>query len=203
MERQQVSALVLLDLTAAFDTIDHQLLLSRLKSVFGISGTAHTLLSSYLSDRFQSVSIRSHCSDQHPLLYGVPQGSVLGPLLFTLYTTPLASLLENSQISFHLYADDTQLYISFSSDDCDDALATLSSALDRVHSWLHNNHLTLNPSKTEFLLFGTKQQRSKLSCNFISFSNTTVSCSDSVRNLGVIFDQELSFSKHISLISKS
>src|SRR2546426_6583504 len=112
---KKVSALVLLDLSAAFDTIDHRILLSRLTSNFGITGSAFSLISSYLLNRTQSVSIQSHASPSSSLLTGVPQGSVLGPLLFCLYTTPLIYIFTNSSASFHLYADDTQLYISFSS----------------------------------------------------------------------------------------
>jgi hypothetical protein len=113
MNRQRVSALVLLDLSAAFDTIDHNILLSRLNSCFGISNSAHSLLSSYLSHRSQSVAIDRSFSPSLPLQRGVPQGSVLGPLLFTLYTTPLSYLLTESSLQFHFYADDTQIYLSF------------------------------------------------------------------------------------------
>ena len=115
--RRQVSALVLLDLSAAFDTIDHNILLKRLNSCFGISQTAFSLLSSYVTNRSQSVVIGEEHSSELPLLHGVPQGSVLGPLLFTLYTTPLSHLLTDTSIQFHFYADDTQLYISFSGSD--------------------------------------------------------------------------------------
>src|SRR5207245_465236 len=134
IDQQKVSALVLLDLSAAFDTIDHQILLSRLASNFGINGSAFSLISSYLLNRTQSVTIQSQTSQSSPLLTGVPRGSVLGPLLFCLYTTPLSYIFTNSSVFFHLYADDTQLYtrISFSSSDSVSNLNTLSSTLDSV-----------------------------------------------------------------------
>src|SRR5215469_14613042 len=113
MKRKRVSALVLLDMTAAFDTVDHDILLTRLSSNFGLSGSALSFLSSYLSERTQSVTIGSHSSPSSSVLTGVPQGSVLGPLLFTLYTTPLSFFLSDFHVSFHMYADDTQLYLSF------------------------------------------------------------------------------------------
>ena len=111
--KQQLSALVLLDLSVVFDTIDHNILLDRLSRTFGITGNVLSLLSSYLQNRSQSVSINSNLSNPSPLDTGVPQGSVLRPLLFSLYITPLSFLLKNTPVSFHLYADDTQLYISF------------------------------------------------------------------------------------------
>jgi hypothetical protein len=201
-ERQKVTALVLLDLSAAFDTIDHSILISRLSTTFGITGSALNLISSYLLDRTQSVSIGpSHDqSAPSPLSTGVPQGSVLGPLLFCLYTTPLASIFARSSITPHFYADDTQLYISFSAADITNSLLELSAALDLTHSWLTSNRLTVNPSKTEFLLIGTPQQRSKVVSPSISFQGAILKPSADARNLGVIFDSSLSYTKHISNI---
>src|SRR5688572_27617532 len=154
MDDQRVSALVLLDLSAAFDAVDHNILPSRLNSCFGISNTAYSLFSSYLSQRSQSVVINHTFSPNLPLLRGVPQGSVLGPLLFTLFTTPLSHLLTGSSLQFHFYADDTQIYLSFSSANSDVALAKLTSTFDQVHSWFCANRLVVNPSKTEYLLIG-------------------------------------------------
>src|SRR4051812_20966950 len=193
ISQHKLSALVLLDLSAAFDTIDHNILLSRLTSNFGISGSALSLISSYLSNRSQSVSIQSHLSPSAPISTGVPQGSVLGPLLFCLYTTPLTYLFSNSPVLYHLYADDTQLYISFSSSDSPSHLSILSSTLDSVFDWFTSNRLSVNPPKTEFLLIGTPQQRSKLTSSTLTFQGTSLSPVSSCRNLGVILDNDLSF----------
>jgi len=203
MNRQQVSALVLLDLSAAFDTIDHDILTNRLKTCFGISDSAFSLLSSYLSGRTQSVNIGDSCSSELPLLRGVPQGSVLGPLLFSLYTTPLSHILEATSLQFHFYADDTQLYISFSSTDSDQSLRHLSSVLDQVYSWFCSNRLSVNPSKTEYLLIGTVQQRAKICNSSVYFQNLVLTPTHTARNLGVIFDANLDFKTHISSICRS
>src|SRR6187399_1771265 len=199
---QKVSALVLLDLSAAFDTIDHQILLKRLSSTFGFSDSALSLITSYLTNRSQYIAIGEHRSNPAPLTTGVTQGSVLGPLLFTLYTTPIGQILSNCSVSFHLYADDTQLYISFSSSDSTTNLSVLSSTLDTIHSWLTLNRLTVNPAKIEFLIIGTKQQRSKITNCSISFLGIPISPSIHARNLGVEFDSDLSYSQHISNVCR-
>ena len=161
------------------------------------------MISSYLSKRSQSVTIDNTFSLNLPLLRGVPQGSVLGPLLFTLYTTPLSHLLADSSLQFHFYADDTQIYLSFSSTNSDEALAKLTSTLDQVHSWFSANRLVVNPSKTEYLLIGTAQQRSKITNSSISFKDVSLRPTDSARNLGVIFDSNLDFKGHISSVCRS
>src|SRR3989442_2898057 len=124
-------------------------------------------------------------------------------LSFSLYTSPISHILENTNISFHLYADDTQLYISFSSSDSSSALASLSHALDSVYSWLTLNRLSVNPNKTEYLLIGTQQQRSKITDSSLSFHGTALVPVSSARNLGVVFESDLSFDQQISNVCRS
>ena len=130
-------ALVLLDLSAMFDTIDHNVLLIYLKSWFGLGGTVLKWFASYLSDRCQSVKIGSTLSELRRLIYGVPQGSVLGPLLFSLYTTPLSKIIRlYPHIKFHFYADDTQLYIHLSHKNASAALAKVNACLLDAQRWM-------------------------------------------------------------------
>ena len=161
MDDGRVTALTLLDLSAAFNTIDHTILLRRLGNWFGVSGKALDWFKSYLTGRSQRIKLGNCLSSRSDLSFGVPQGPVLGPLLFTLYTTPLSSLVSGHAIPHHLYADDSQLYMSFSSGDSAAALNGLQSCLASVQSWMSTNKLKLNPDKTEFLLIGKEQQRNK------------------------------------------
>ena len=136
MSQQQVTGLCLLDLSAAFDTIDHTILLHRLKSWFGFTDTVLSWIQSYLSSRSFTVDINGIKSPPSKLLYGVPQGSVLGPLLFILYTTPLSSIISQSSVNHKLYADDTQLFLSFSADAFSENILLLQNTISNISSWM-------------------------------------------------------------------
>ena len=129
--------------------------LARLQNWFGLDGLSLNWFTSYLSSRSQAVSINDFISAFSTLSCGVPQGSVLGPLLLTLYTTPLGSVISKNSLKYHLYADDTQLYISFTPTNSALSLETLTNTFTNILFWMNSNKLLLNPSKTEFLLIGT------------------------------------------------
>ena len=153
---------LLLDHSAAFDTIDHNILLYRLKHCFSISSSALSSLSSFLANRFQTV-VASNSKSQPVLLeFGIPQGSVsqgniLGPLLYSMYTTPLHSTISKYP-GFHcyFYANDTQIYISFYTERASSAISIIESCIKDIFSWLVTNKLSANPNKTEYLLFNSR-----------------------------------------------
>ena len=198
---KKVSILVLLDLSAAFDTLDHSILLDRLNTTFGLSGTVLEWFKSYLINRTQSVIIDDVTSEPRTLLYGVPQGSVLGPICYTLYTTPLGELIRNHNMPFHMYADDTQLYISIEPDNIDVLVSNLELCLNDIRNWMLINKLKLNEEKTEIILCNPKKFDIHISS--LKFGDEVVNFSNSGKNLGVIFDEKLNMNEHITSVSKT
>jgi len=136
---QKISCLCLLDLSAAFDTTDHNNLLSHLSSWFGITGTVLDWFKSYLSSHPFHVKCKSSFSSLHTCFCDIPQGSVLGPLLFIIYTTPLSSLISSLSLNHHLHADDTQLFFSFHPPDVHSSITHLQNALQQISSWMTSN----------------------------------------------------------------
>ena len=197
-----VSILVLLDLSAAFDTVDHSILLQRLEHVTGIKGTALNWFKSYLSDRFQFVHVHGDSSVYTKVTYGVPQGSVLGPILFTLYMLPLGKIIRNHCINFHCYADDTQLYLSMKPNETNQ-LVKLQACLKDIKAWMTCNFLHLNSDKTEVIVFGPKHLRNTLSNQIVTLDGIALASSSTVKNLGVIFDQDMSFNLHIKQVCRT
>ncbi len=190
------SVLIQLDLSVAFDTVNHQILLSTLSSL-DITGIPLRWFESYLTGRSFRVAWGGEVSKAHKLVTGVPQWSVHGPFLFSTYTTSLAPIIQAHVFSYHFYADDTQLYLSFRPDDPTVA-AQISGC---ISAWMKENHLQLNLAKTELLIFPVTLT---LQHDFtIQLGSSTITPSASVRNLGVIFDDQLTFKEHIAKTAQS
>ena len=143
-------------------------------------------------------------SNLQKLLFGVPQGSVLGHLLVSLYTSPLITLIgKHKGVNFHFYADNTQLYVHFSHRNASAAFDKLNRCLQDVKEWMSASKLQLNPDKTEFILFGSKKERERLNTCFpIDILGNPLHPTESVRNLGVWFNSDFSFSKHVQNVCK-
>ena len=198
IDNRKSVVLVLLDLSAAFDTIDQPTLLERLEKRCGITGTALKWFESYLSGRTQCVTINSTQSAPNVLDFGVPQGSVLGPILFTTYTSPLGDIIREFGHNYHLYADDTQLYVELSYDPYT-SISDLEICIDKIRHWMHQNFLKLNDDKSETIVIGHKDTH----VNPVSIGSTSIVPSKTVRNLGVYFDSSLNLKTHVSNICKT
>ena len=197
LDKGQEAVLVLLDFSAAFECIDHSTMTNRFQTYYGISGTVLKWLVSYLENRKQQISINGTLSAEFPLPWGVPQGSVLGPLLYILYTGPLCDIISShSDIRYAIYADDTQLYITMSPNDHSISLQKLSDCVKDIMTWSTSNNLKLNQSKTEVVHITSKFRRSN-DLPSLDISEVKVHTSDNVRDLGVIIDSKFDMKQHI------
>ena len=200
-----VTLLVLLDLSAAFDVIDHDLLLDRLHTEAGIAGTALSWFRSYLSDRTQSVIVQDASSCERILTCGVPQGSVLGPVLFSIYTSQLGRIIDRHGVCRKLFADDTELYRSFRPDPVSEAIAVqaVEACCLEVKAWMASNKLKLNDDKTEAILCGSETNLKKVTLESVTVGNAEIPLSDTVRDLGLILDRSLTMVPHINKVVKT
>ena len=197
MDDGKCAVLVLLDLSAAFDTVVHGLLLSDMESI-GVEQEALQYLRSYLQNRRYCVQIGNAFSVCESLTRGVPQGSVLGPILFCVYTKGLSSVLQEQGVKFKLFADDTQLYLSVS--DIENTTENLNRILQSVREWMDFKHLKLNENKTEYMLVGKKNNLRDLGIVNMNINGNNIHVADRVRDLGVLLDCNLTLSDQINSV---
>ena len=192
LSRKQVSLLLLIDFSKAFDMVDHSILLAKLHH-YGIRGIAHKWFESYLKQRNQFVSVNGADSGPEKLLYGVPQGSILGPLLFIIYINDLPGIYKFAK--FILYADDANILITGSS--VEEVYEMLKELSHMLTDWVDHNGLALNLKKTKYMVF--TRQRNFDEINF-TLLNTKIERKSEARFLGVIVDDKLTWSKHITVL---
>ena len=203
LDQREIVLQSLLDLSAALDTIDHEIMLNRLEFSFGIKGTALAWFKSYLELRKQSVQIGLASSDPALLKFGVPQGSVLGPILFTLYTTPLSNIFKTYDINYHLYADDSQLYKGSQLNDLCRIKEQNEKCIEGVKIWMDSNKLKLNNDKTELIIFKNKHQIKDHIHETICINEIEIQPSCKIKNLGVVFDEDLTMTPHVKAVCKA
>ena len=198
IDRGYVNAVVFLDLKKAFDTVDHEILLTKMNR-YGIQGKSLDWFKSYLTNRKQRCSVNGCLSDFTTLKCGVPQGTILGPLLFLIYINDLPNCLSFSVP--RMYADDT--HITYAGSDLHLIQSSISHDLEKLSKWLVSNKLTLNATKTEFMLIGSRQRLSTLSDTLeLSIDNVPIEKVSSVKSLGIYVDENLTWYLHVDKLCK-
>ena len=178
-------------LVPRLDTVDHSILLSRLSISYGISGSAFDWMRSFIVGRTQTVHCGGSVSRRAELRSGIAQGSVLGPILYVLYTADVQKLVESFGFRVHLYADDTQFHDSCKSTDAAVLAARAMRVIEAVRGWMSSNRLRLNADKTQFIWLGTSHFLDVLQIN-------SIPANDVVNNLGVYFDPELLMERQVN-----
>ena len=191
----RVRLLGLLDMSAAFDTVDHHILLQRLESSFGLTGTVLSWLASFLTGRTQQVIFNGMTSIVAALSSGVPQGSVLGPLLFLLYTADIPVIASNHGLGVHCYADDGQLYVSERPGNAGSVIAKVTACIAEIDNWMSSNRLKLNSEKTQFIWLSSCQQLRKVSVESIDLAGSTLTFQSSVRERSWSADRQPTYNE--------
>jgi len=181
-----LAVLALLELSAAFDTVVHGIWFQRLETSFGVGGLVLDWFRSYLTNRVQYIGRGTSCSAARKIWYGLPQGSVLGPLLWILYTVDLVCPVEDHGFIPHMYADDAQINSSCQTESAEQLQHDLSSSLDDVSTWMCTKRIQLNTSKTEVIRGATSRRQQQLPTAEVRVGSDYVRPSKCVQNLGIL-----------------
>jgi len=200
---QQVTLLGLLDLSAAFDCVDYQLLLQRLRRDCRFIETVLAWTTSFVTGKTQQVLYKNYLSAVQPVLYGVPQGSVLGRILFVLYTAEIGRIIAQHGLKFHQYADDCQVYIATSVSAVHSAIDQLSWCLHDVDIWMSASRLRLNASKSQVLWLGSRHNIDRLTVHEVPVLLSTVGVFCSARDLCFVIDSWLLIADHVVSVCRS
>lgn len=198
LDKKLSTALVLLDFSKAFDTINHELLLAKLK-YFGFLDQSADIIRSYFQNRSQKIYSNNAFSEEVPILSGVPQGSILGPLLFIIYTSDILKSLKYCKVQ--AFADDTQVYFHFNHRDYLNASSLINHDINMLKKLSSEHNLKLNPLKSNVMIFGPKKEFLKSNLNII-LGDVSLSGVDCAKNLGVVLDTELRFREYVKLLIK-
>ena len=202
MEKGHVTALTALDLSAAFDTVDHSVLCNLLSFTFGVSAESLPWFITYLSPRNAEVHINSSRPNPRAIDFSVPQGSICGPVYAsTVYASTLENYIGVSDVSLIGYANDHSTYLCFDPNDNageQEIIQSLEEKLVKVNTWMNLNRLKLNPDKTEFILFGSRQQLNKCKSNEISVVDAGVERSNCIKYLGGYLDEQINLKRFVS-----
>lgn len=201
LSARRPSVVCLIDLSAAFDTVDHTILLKILEK-YGLRDIPLKWFESYLGRRQQMVSVGNACSTPKQLDSGVPQGSVLGPVLFNVYTKALGDLLRQHSMNFHIYADDTTVYLSFEPDDVESAFSRMERCLSDIKRWMNTMRLKMNSDKTELMVVTTRRGAID-NVPVIFIDDQEAKTSKMARLLGVLLDEHLDLDKHVQSMCRS
>ena len=185
----------MLDNSSAFDTVDHDILIRKLQNHFYVGEKAIKLIRSYLTNRTFSVILDNIESKQRSLRHGVPQGSLLGPLLYILYVKEIERIATKHGIKINTYADDVQLYVSFRLEEKNNIKQKLEQFLVEIQHWMDRNFLKLNSNKTELKLFTPNKMNTSFDLNF---NNTHIECTDEINLLGVKIKHNFDFTAFVS-----
>jgi hypothetical protein len=205
MEKQEVMALAAIDLSAAFDTVDHQTLLNVLHKRLGVADKALKWIENYLRPRSFQVQVNGTLSSKRELNFSVPQGSCAGPVLYNIYVSTLEQDIKHYCMGLIGYADDQLTYRAFKAGSQASEIKTVSElekCLADINSWMSKNRLKMNPGKTEFILFGSRQQLKKCETSSIEVCGVDVKRSSCIKFLGAWLDEELNMKRHISEVTR-